>query len=151
MKRSVAAARAIAAGLALLATAAAAAQTIYRCGPDGRTYAQKPCGEGRAVDAADHRSDEQRAAAEAVAQRERQLADAMERERLSREAAAQATPAAGLGPQLIKPQKASVPRKPKASTKKKKGARSQDAGRDFVAVDPAELGSGRRPARRGKR
>ena len=42
-------------GMALLAASAAQSQTVWRCGPDGRSYANTPCPDGRAVDVADRR------------------------------------------------------------------------------------------------
>jgi len=60
--------------LALGVAFGAVAQTIYRCGPDGRTYQQSPCPEGRAIDASDARTAEQRKAAEAAARSEARLA-----------------------------------------------------------------------------
>ncbi len=83
----------------LLATSAvgAAAQTVYRCGPDGRTYQTEPCGGGRPVDVADPRSDEQRRAAKEAADADARLAGRLERERRAREAAPPAR-AGGIGP-----------------------------------------------------
>ena len=63
-----------AAALLLSAAQGAAAQTVYRCGPDGRIYQQTPCAEGKAVDASDARTAEQRQAAQAVARSEAKIA-----------------------------------------------------------------------------
>lgn len=75
--------------LGLLAGAGAqAADTVYRCGPEGRvTYSNQPCEGGRAFDAADPRSEAQRAAARRVAQREGEAGAALARENREREAA----------------------------------------------------------------
>lgn len=68
--------------LALLCAGAAGAQTqVYRCGPDGRSYSQEPCTQGRAIDVADARSAQQAAQTRLAAQRDAQRADEMERER----------------------------------------------------------------------
>ncbi len=94
------AAFAMAAWLWLIAAggASAAAQKVYRCGPDGRIYSQTPCKEGYEVDADDKRSAEQRKAAAEVLKRDEKLADKMTRERLAREAAAAKQGAARIGP-----------------------------------------------------
>jgi hypothetical protein len=71
-----------------LAGAAASAQTVYRCGPDGREYSQTPCKDGRAVDVSDPRSAAQQREAKRVAADQRRLTDQLEAERRQREAAA---------------------------------------------------------------
>jgi hypothetical protein len=69
-----------AATLMLGAAQGAAAQKVYRCGPDGRIYQQTPCAEGQAVDASDTRTAEQRQAAQAVARREAKSAARLDAE-----------------------------------------------------------------------
>lgn len=72
----------------VLAAAAAQAQGVWRCGPDGRSYSDRPCSDGRALEMAalaDTRSTADVQAAREVAVRERRLADALRRERLDRE------------------------------------------------------------------
>ncbi len=69
------------------------AQPVHRCGNE---YSQSPCGHGRLVDAADERSNSQRADAGRVAQRERQLAATMRSDRLADEAAMRPRSAASL-------------------------------------------------------
>ena len=66
-----------------LASARADAQTVYRCGPDGREYSQRPCpaGTGREVDVADPRSEAARAAGEAEADRQREAAEDLAKQR----------------------------------------------------------------------
>jgi hypothetical protein len=116
----------------MLAAASSQAQTVYRCGSDGRLYSQVPCAEGRAVDVGDKRSSEQRAAAEARARDDQALGDALERERRDRESEqpvgaakidGRPTPAEPLAPQI------------KTSKKKNKG--KQDQSEDFKAVAPS--------------
>jgi len=76
---------AVARGLTALAVclaglaAAGHAATIYRCGPEGRTFSQIPCpaGEGRALDVSDPRDAGQRAEARDSAQRTAAAADSM--------------------------------------------------------------------------
>lgn len=65
--------------------------TVYRCGPDGREYSDTPCRQGRAIDVADPRTDEERSAAREVAARDARLAARLRQERQKRqEAEAQA-------------------------------------------------------------
>ena len=78
----------------LMLSDSASAQTVWRCGPDGRTYSQKPCAEGRTVSTDDSRAAEDLAQALRIAKREQALADTMRQERLLRETAL--PPGAGL-------------------------------------------------------
>ena len=71
---------------AALITPAAAAE-IYRCGPNGSTYSQTPCADGRRLEVIDARSDEQRLQAKQVNERTVALAASLERDRLAAEAA----------------------------------------------------------------
>lgn len=81
-------------GLAL--TAPAVATDIYRCGPEGATtYAQTPCAEGRRVDVADVRNDEQRQQATQVHERTTALASTMAHDRQVYDAAHPPAGAAG--------------------------------------------------------
>jgi hypothetical protein len=57
------------------------AQTIYRCGPDGREYSQVPCKDGRAVDVADPRSTTQQREGQQVADDQWRLSRQLEAER----------------------------------------------------------------------
>ncbi|MBK6865667.1 MAG: hypothetical protein IPG91_20220 [Ideonella sp.] len=70
----------IACALALGAAGSALAQKVYRCGPEGRTYQQSPCNDGKAVDAGDPRSAEQRRAAQDVASSEAKAAAKFDRD-----------------------------------------------------------------------
>jgi hypothetical protein len=88
--------------IALCAAALAAqAQTVYRCGPDGRTYSDSPCKEGRAVDVADGRSAEQSRAAADAARRDQKEADSLRRERQAREAEGARRGMVALGPTAL--------------------------------------------------
>ncbi|HEU4457914.1 MAG TPA: hypothetical protein VFR90_02205 [Methylibium sp.] len=64
-----------------LAGVASAQTTVYRCGTDGRSYSQQPCGDGRALDFDDARSDAQRRDAQAASHREALVAQQLERDR----------------------------------------------------------------------
>lgn len=66
--------------LALGALPDAAAQKVYRCGPDGRIYQQTACPEGKPLDASDSRTAEQREAAQAVAKSEGKTAAQFDRD-----------------------------------------------------------------------
>ena len=109
------------------------AQTVYRCGLDGRVYSQSPCPQGRAVDVSDERSTEQRAAAQAQARDDQVRGDALERERLDREAG-KPTLAGKIGKTTPAAEPIVSKTKAKPSKKKKK---AQQAGEDFKAVAPA--------------
>ena len=77
----------------LLAASAAQSQTVWRCGPDGRSYADTPCREGRAVDMAEARPAADLSGAKDLARREHALAARLVQERRLR----QAEPTAGPG------------------------------------------------------
>jgi hypothetical protein len=74
---------------------AAPPQTVYRCGPDGRTYSQTPCADGKALSVDDPRSASQNKAAREVAERDAEQARKLADERRQREAAAKDQKAAG--------------------------------------------------------
>jgi hypothetical protein len=69
--------------------------TVYRCGPDGKTYSQEPCKGGKRVDASDTRTEAQRADSLATTAADKKRADAMENERKAREAAQKPATASG--------------------------------------------------------
>lgn len=96
-------------------------ETVYRCGPDGRSYSSTPCAAGKAVDVADPRSDEQRQQSRDAAQRERQLADRMTAERVKREKSTIPVAAGNLGPSAKPAAPAAKPAKSTKPKKKKKG------------------------------
>ncbi len=78
----------IVAATALIAASSQAqmsAPDIWRCGPQGRTYADSPCQDGRVVAVADRRSATAVQDARAVAAREQRLAERMVREREQQE------------------------------------------------------------------
>jgi hypothetical protein len=91
--------------LATLPLLASAQQTVWRCGPDGRSYSDQPCPTGRVVALADTtRPAADVQAAQDRALREQALADTLLQQRLQREAA---TRGSGLGgfvaQQTVKP------------------------------------------------
>ena len=63
----------------------AGAQTVWRCGPDGRSYQQQPCDAGRSVDVSDPRSAADVAEARALLSRERRLVSTLAAERRTRD------------------------------------------------------------------
>lgn len=142
MKLPVVAAIAAALRAALAGSAAAAllasaplAQTVYRCGPDGRTYSQTPCADGKPLTVDDPRSAAQQRAARGVAESEAKTAQQLRDERLRREAAARRDVAIGIGPEPPAAA-ASAPRKTQASSKADKADKARKAA-DPVYVGPA--------------
>jgi hypothetical protein len=129
MKLSTFSALVLLVGLAHTATA----QTVYRCGPDGREYSQAPCAQGQAVDVSDPRSAEQQAAAQKRARDDEAAGRTMERERRAREAAAAPSQAGSFSRPVAatSAKSASPPARKKAKKKK-----HQDAEGDFKAVAP---------------
>ena len=98
--------------LLVAASAGASAQTVWRCGAEGRSYSDAPCPGGQTVAVADPRSSAAVAAARAVVQRDRQLAREMagERRERERELALRGSGLAGIGPApTIKPTAAQRP------------------------------------------
>lgn len=124
-----------AAPIACLATvllaSAAGAQTVYRCGPEGRSYGHQPCAEGRRVELVDARSEADRRDGESVALREARLVRAMEGQRLAAQPKAtgpvrldlrrSTSPAGRAAPQRAKPFRA-VSGVTKAKPKKRQTA-----------------------------
>lgn len=90
----------------------AGAQEVWRCGPDGRVYADAPCADGRRVDVAQaERPAADVQAARTRAAREEQRATALRSERLAQEAAQRGSgAAAGIGPRAAAQQAALKPR-----------------------------------------
>ena len=84
--------------LSVAGVAQAQAQTIWRCGPDGRSYSDSPCADGRVVAVADGRAAGEVAEARAVLARDQRLARQLvvERQAREREALAQGNGLAGI-------------------------------------------------------
>lgn len=84
--------------LPLLATA----QTVWRCGPEGRSFSDQPCSEGRQMAlAVDPRPADDVHTARLQAARDIRLAETMRRERLRQEALLRGSGLASLGPQDV--------------------------------------------------
>jgi hypothetical protein len=118
--------------LLLLAAAATAQTSVYRCGPQGREYSQEPCATGVALDLADPRSAAQRHQTQAAVARDIRLAETLAKERLRREQAASRQGAAHIGPS----RGASAPdarARPKAP-RKPDGRRARDGGAMMVPL-----------------
>jgi hypothetical protein len=112
-----------------------AVTTIYRCGPGGKEFSQRPCADGTIVEGTDGRTAAQRAAATRVVEQERRKAAELERERRAREAKDKPAVATGIDG-LARPadDAASAADRGKAD---KKTARVKDKpSKDFVAVKP---------------
>ncbi len=89
--------------LALGLPMAAAAQGVWRCGPDGRSFSDTPCAEGKPLQVAmEARPAADVRAAQLQAEREAQRADAMRRERLAQETLLRGNGLAALGPQAAR-------------------------------------------------
>jgi hypothetical protein len=114
---------------------AQAATTVYRCGPDGRTFSQAPC-EGVATERGDAPSSNEQRAARAAAQADQALADRLERERLARQARETPAGAGHIGHTLRTEAQASDSTLPK-HRKTSKPRRHKVDGDDFKAVVPA--------------
>ena len=74
-----------------------AAQTVWRCGPHGRVYADAPCSEGRRLDLTQARPNGDIQAAQQQAQHNIRQAEVLRRERLAQEAAVRGNGLASLG------------------------------------------------------
>ena len=113
--------RALLQALALVALPGLArAGAIYRCGPDGRSYADVPCAGGQAVAAADPRTAAERRDGEAVARRDARLVAVLEHERRQAEARLRPGPAMSIGARPRGPADAPAalsPRQPRRSVR----------------------------------
>lgn len=98
---------------AFLLAGPAQAQTVWRCGAEGRSYSATPCPEGRVVAVADPRSAADMAAGREVARRETTLARELVQQRRERELEYQAMARHELGPAPGKIKAAAVPNKSK--------------------------------------
>jgi hypothetical protein len=107
---------AVALAVAAAAALAAPAQTVYRCGPDGRQYSQTPCADGRPVTVEDSRSAEQQRAAKDVAARDSKQAEKLADERRQRDEAAKGQVAVGIKPAQDAAAASAPKRKAKAQT-----------------------------------
>ena len=144
--------------LLLVATAGASsnvlAQTVWRCGADGRSFSDRPCADGRRLqmaELADVRSADEVLAAQAVAARQQRLAEALRQQRLQREAAPlldpRAVPQRHHGDAVVKPtreakmQREEAPRPPRhrSQAPSRRPAAPQPAAADGIwrAVAPA--------------
>lgn len=108
---------AVACFLLFSSTIAFAQATVYRCGPDGKTYSQEPCKDGKKIDASDTRTEAQRADSLATTAADKKRADALERERMAREAAQKPSAASGFN---SRPAAASDPTKAEDKAKRQK-------------------------------
>jgi hypothetical protein len=104
-----------------------AATTIYRCGPGGREYSQRPCAEGTIVEGTDGRTGAQRAAAACgvglAEERSRKVIPPIGINGLARPGDAAASAAEGTATKSLSGKVKSKAKQPKES-------------KDFVAVEP---------------
>ncbi len=75
------------------------AQGVWRCGPDGRSYADAPCADGRRIEVDEARPADEVRLAQAQAAREIRTAEALRRERQAQDAAQRGSGLAAVGPQ----------------------------------------------------
>ena len=118
----------------LLAASAAQAQTVWRCGPDGRNYSDAPCRDGRAVEVAQARPTADLSAAQDMAQREKALAAKLVQERKQRETVTTS------GLSGIRDSSPAAAVKPKARAKGKR--RLEDADTWRAVAQPSRHGRG---------
>ena len=78
------------------------AQTVWRCGPDGRTFTDAPCPQGQMLDLAASRPAADLESAQQLAQREKAWGQQLQRERQQREAQTSAGPAGIYGLRPVK-------------------------------------------------
>ncbi len=118
-----------------LAVPSVSAQSVYRCGPDGRSYSQTPCDGGRAVKAADPRSQEQQDAAHDRMRQTQAVGDQMAQERRANEGAVQPAPARSL---TARPATAQTDVLEKNSSKGRKKSTKPGAREEFTAIAPGK-------------
>ena len=124
--------------LMLFVASAAQAQTVWRCGPDGRSYSDAPCRDGRALEVAQARPAADLSGAQDMAQRERVLAAKLVRERQQREAV---TTTGLSGIRDSRPVNADAV-KPKARARAKHKPRLEDADTWRAVAPPSRHGRG---------
>ena len=112
-----------------------AATTIYRCGPGGKEYSQRPCVDGIVVEGTDGRTAAQRAGAAKIIEQEKRKAAELERERRAEEKKAKPANATGIDG-LARPADDAASANERGSTKKKSGTAKSKDEKVFVAVEP---------------
>jgi hypothetical protein len=105
-----------------------AAQTLWRCGADGRLFSDRPCADGQAYTVTDRPSAADVQAATLVAERERRLAQQLADERRARAQAA-GSGLIGIGPQLDDQPWARKPPRARADKTRQKAAQTGKFGR----------------------
>jgi hypothetical protein len=107
--------------LAMLHSGPLNAQTVWRCGPDGRTYSDQPCGGGSTLPGTDKRSDAEVRAAREVVARDQALARELHRQNreAERDALSHGSGLAGIAAPPP-PVKSTTPKPPKTTPKPKK-------------------------------
>ena len=122
----------------LFIASAAQAQTVWRCGPEGRSYSDAPCREGRALELAQARPAADLNGAQDMAQREKALAAKLVLERQQREAVKTAGLSGIRGPNAP----TAAPVKPKSATRAKGKRRLEDADTWRAVAPPSRHGRG---------
>ena len=105
--------------LVVLAAGPLNAQTVWRCGPEGKTYSDRPCTDGSTVSNADKRSEAEVRAAREVVARDQALARELHKQNreAEKEALSHGSGLAGIAapPPVVKP-KAPKSKPKKSST-----------------------------------
>jgi hypothetical protein len=127
----------------MLAFAQDDTQTVWRCGADGRSYSAVPCAEGRALTVAGARPAHEVQAAQAIADRERQLADRLQSERAQRDSVAPGTGLIGIYDRKAKLQSALDLRPPLGQKRSKNRPKNRHP---HLATQPAGDGTFRATA-----
>jgi hypothetical protein len=131
--------------LSLLLSAAvfsAGAQTVWRCGPDGRSYSDAPCRDGQVVAVADTRSADVVSQARLVAEGQQRLALQMaaDRRERERELAARGSGLSAIEPVRPAPGLKSRAARPAESKRPNLKLRTGSAGRTSQPTRRATLG-----------
>lgn len=115
--------------LCLIASAllplAATAQEVWRCGPDGRVFSDKPCAQGKQLETPQARPDADVQAAQQQAARDVRQAEVLRRERLAADAQQRGNGLSAIGPQAASVKPAKPPQK-KRPSKLRKGPPEDD-------------------------
>ena len=114
-----------------------AATMIYKCGPGGREFSQRPCADGTVVEGTDGRTAAQRAEAVKMVEQERRKATELERERRAQEKAKPAAAAEING--LARPAAAAASAPEQTGARKKTSkttVKTKQPDKDFVAIEP---------------
>jgi hypothetical protein len=124
-------------GALLLGLGCAQGQTIWRCGPDGRSFSDRPCSSGQALEALQPRPASDQAEAQRQLQRDQALAKLLRRERLLRESQAPTGLAGINGSRLVLATDAATPSRHPHHPRWQALRQRPGAAETFRAIGPA--------------